>query len=395
MYSIYSLSDKNSNANILLAGILAIIIGVGVARFAFTSLLPSMLEDYLSVTQAGVLASLNFVGYLSGALFSISLKNIQKKVFYFRLGIVLSIFTSLILGTTQNELLWIVSRMFAGFGSAMILLVGASLVMLKLNLENKTKAMGIHFSGIGFAIVISELVSQQVLENNTWQDAWLVLALMAFVFSFYIFHIISFDKELHTKPLKKESTKSIFSLYVILLILAYFTEGVGFVVQGTFLPEIVNSLEGLEGKGNLAWLIVGIAGVPSSILWMRLAHRFNSADVIIFALSLQVIGILLPALSTNIYINLLSAAIYGSTFIGLVALFMNLGGEISKHNPVILMGSMTAAYGIGQVAAPLYSVALIAEFGNFNTTLYLTAFIVFLGILLMLYTKRLNAHTSH
>lgn len=395
MYSIYSLSDKNSNANILLAGILAIIIGVGVARFAFTSLLPSMLEDYLSVTQAGVLASLNFVGYLSGALFSISLKNIQKKVFYFRLGIVLSIFTSLILGTTQNELLWIVSRMFAGFGSAMILLVGASLVMLKLNLENKTKAMGIHFSGIGFAIVISELVSQQVLENNTWQDAWLVLALMAFVFSFYIFHIISFDKELHTKPLKKESTKSIFSLYVILLILAYFTEGVGFVVQGTFLPEIVNSLEGLEGKGNLAWLIVGIAGVPSSILWMRLAHRFNSADVIIFALSLQVIGILLPALSTNIYINLLSAAIYGSTFIGLVALFMNLGGKISKHNPVILMGSMTAAYGIGQVAAPLYSVALIAEFGNFNTTLYLTAFIVFLGILLMLYTKRLNAHTSH
>jgi len=395
VYSIYSLSDKNSNANILLAGILAIIIGVGVARFAFTSLLPSMLEDYLSVTQAGVLASLNFVGYLSGALFSISLKNIQKKVFYFRLGIVLSIFTSLILGTTQNELLWIVSRMFAGFGSAMILLVGASLVMLKLNLENKTKAMGIHFSGIGFAIVISELVSQQVLENNTWQDAWLVLALMAFVFSFYIFHIISFDKELHTKPLKKESTKSIFSLYVILLILAYFTEGVGFVVQGTFLPEIVNSLEGLEGKGNLAWLIVGIAGVPSSILWMRLAHRFNSADVIIFALSLQVIGILLPTLSTNIYINLLSAAIYGSTFIGLVALFMNLGGEISKHNPVILMGSMTAAYGIGQVAAPLYSVALIAEFGNFNTTLYLTAFIVFLGILLMLYTKRLNAHTSH
>lgn len=387
MYSIFFLSDKNSNANILLAGILAIIIGVGVARFAFTSLLPSMLEDYLSVTQAGILASLNFVGYLSGALFSISLKNIQKKVFYFRIGIVLSILTSLILGTTQNELLWIVSRMLAGFGSAMILLVGASLVMLKLNLENKTKAMGIHFSGIGFAIVISELVSQQVLKNHSWQEAWVVLALMAFIFSFYIFHIISFDKELHTKPLNKESTKSVFTPYVILLILAYFTEGVGFVVQGTFLPEIVNSLEGLEGRGNLAWLIVGVAGIPSSILWMRLAHRFNSVDVIIFALFLQVIGILLPTLSSNIYINLLSAAIYGSTFIGLVALFMNLGGQISKHNPVILMGSMTAAYGIGQVTAPLYSVALIAEFGNFNTTLYLTAFIVFLGVLLMFSTK--------
>ncbi len=357
------------------------------ARFAFTSLLPSMLEDYLSVTQAGILASLNFVGYLSGSLFSVSLQNIQKKVFYFRIGIVLSICTSIILGTTHNEILWIISRILAGFGSAMILLVGASLVMLKLNLQHKTKAMGIHFSGIGFAIVISELVSQIVLEKHSWSEAWLVLAFIAFIFAFYIIHILSFDKVLHKETLYQKSTKSVFSVYVVLLILAYLTEGVGFVVQGTFLPEIVNSLEGLEGKGNLAWLIVGLAGIPSSILWMRLAHRFNSVDIIIFALLLQVIGILLPTLSTNIYINLLSAALYGSTFIGLVALFMNLGGQISKHNPVILMGSMTAAYSIGQIGAPLYSVALIAEFGNFNTSLYLTAFIVFIGVLLMFLTK--------
>ncbi|RUM62848.1 MAG: MFS transporter [Sulfurimonas sp.] len=383
----FSLLNKNSNANILLAGILSIIIGVGVARFAFTSLLPSMLEDYLSVTQAGILASLNFVGYLSGSLFSVSLQNIQKKVFYFRIGIVLSICTSIILGTTHNEILWIISRILAGFGSAMILLVGASLVMLKLNLQHKTKAMGIHFSGIGFAIVISELVSQIVLEKHSWSEAWLVLAFIAFIFAFYIIHILSFDKVLHKETLYQKSTKSVFSVYVVLLILAYLTEGVGFVVQGTFLPEIVNSLEGLEGKGNLAWLIVGLAGIPSSILWMRLAHRFNSVDIIIFALLLQVIGILLPTLSTNIYINLLSAALYGSTFIGLVALFMNLGGQISKHNPVILMGSMTAAYSIGQIGAPLYSVALIAEFGNFNTSLYLTAFIVFIGVLLMFLTK--------
>jgi len=76
---------------------------------------------------------------------------------------------------------------------------------------------------------------------------------------------------------------------VILLILAYFTEGLGFVVQGTFLPDIINSLEGLERYGNLGWLI-------------------------------------------------------------------------------------------GQVGAPLYSVALIDYFGNYASTLYVTAFIVFIGI---------------
>jgi len=195
--------------------------------------------------------------------------------------------------------------------------------------------------------------------------------------------------------LKKDSikhtlSKSIFSPYVILLIAAYFTEGVGFVVQGTFLPDIINSLEGLKGFGNLSWLIVGLAGIPSSILWMRWAHEYGSVNVIIVAMLLQIVGILIPTLSGGIVLNLLSGALYGSTFIGLVALFLNLGGQLAGKNPVVLMGSMTAAYGIGQVAAPLYSVALIEHFGNYNAALYVTAFIVLVGVVLLLYAKRVE-----
>jgi MFS family permease len=366
------------------------VVGVGVARFAFTSLLPYMLEDFLSLTYAGVLASFNFAGYLAGAIFSIFIKDINTKVKYFRIGMILSIVTTLVLATTTNETLWLVSRVIAGFGSAMVLIVGGAIVMVKLNFENKTKAMGIHFSGIGFSIVISELISQYILTNGTWSEAWLALSLFAFIVTFYSLYILSFDKEIKKEAVKHTLSKSIFSTYVILLILAYFTEGVGFVVQGTFLPDIINSLEGLEGYGNLGWLIVGIAGIPSSILWMRLAHNYGSVNVIIIAMALQIIGILIPTFSTNIYLNLLSGALYGSTFIGLVALFLNLGGHLAGKNPVVLMGAMTAAYGIGQVGAPLYSVALINYFGNYNSTLYVTAFIVFVGILFLLYAKALR-----
>jgi len=385
-----NLLNKNNNTAILLAGILAIIVGVGVARFAFTSLLPSMLDDFLTVTNAGILASFNFVGYLSGAIFAIFIKDINTKVRFFRIGMILSILTTLILATTTNEILWLISRVIAGFGSAMVLIVGGAIVMVKLNFEDKTKAMGIHFSGIGFAIAISELISQYILKDGSWSDAWFALALFAFVVTFYSIYILSFDKETKKASVKHKLSKSIFSTYVILLILAYFTEGVGFVVQGTFLPDIINSLDGLDGYGNASWLIVGIAGIPSSIIWMRLAHRYGSVDVIIWAMSLQIVGILIPAFTNDIYLNLLSGALYGSTFIGLVALFMNLGGQLAGKNPVVLMGSMTAAYGIGQVTAPLYSVALIEHFGNYNSTLYLTASIVFLGILFLLYAKRVK-----
>jgi len=389
-----NLLDRNNNTAILLAGIFAIMVGVGVARFAFTSLLPSMLEDYLTLTFAGVLASFNFAGYLAGAVFSIFIKDINTKVKYFRIGMVLSILTTLVLATSTNESFWLLSRVVAGFGSAMVLIVGGALVMVKLNFEDKTKAMGIHFSGIGFAIISSELISQYVLRDASFSDAWMALSLFGLVISFYSVYILSFDKALKQVAPKHKLSKSIFTPYVILLILAYFTEGVGFVVQGTFLPDIINSLKGLDGYGSIGWLVVGVAGVPSSIIWMRLAHKYGSVNIIIVAMSLQVIGILIPAFSANIYLNLLSGALYGSTFIGLVALFMHLGGKLAGNNPVVLMGSMTAAYGIGQVGAPLYSVALIERFGNYNSTLYVTAGIVFVGIIFLLYAKKIeSSHT--
>jgi len=388
------LLNRNNNAAILLAGILAIIVGVGVARFAFTSLLPSMLDDFLTITDAGVLASSNFVGYLSGAIFFFFFKYINTKIRYFRIGMILSVLTTFVLATTTDATIWLVSRVIAGFGSAMVLIVGGALVMVKLNFKSKTKAMGIHFSGIGVAIVASELISQAILERGTFSDAWMALSIFALIISFYSIYILSFDKVLKQEAQKHKLSKSIFSTYVILLILAYFAEGVGFVVQGTFLPDIINSLDGLEGYGGIAWLVVGIAGIPSSIIWMNLAHKYGSVNIIMVAMALQVIGNLIPALSNNMLLNLLSGALYRSTFIGLVALFMNLGGQLAGKNLVVLMGSMTAAYGIGQVSAPLYSVALIEYFGNYNSTLYVTASIVFIGILFLLYAKKIeHLHT--
>ena len=388
------LLDKSKNYNILIAGILSIIIGVGVARFAFTSLLPSMLNGFLTIENAGLFASFNFAGYLSGAIFTMFIKDINAKVKFFRLGIILSILTTLILATTTNEYLWFFSRIIAGFGSAMVLIVGGALVMVKLDYEDKTKAMGIHFSGIGFAITVSELISQYVLKHGTWADAWMVLTAFAFFIAFYAVHILSFDKDLRKDAVKHKISKSMFTPYVILLILAYFTAGVGFVVQATFFPDIINSLPGLDGFGNIGWLVVGLTGIPSAIIWMRLAQKYGSVNIIIIAFILQIVGILIPTITNSMSLNILSGALYGSTFIGHVALFMNHGGKLAGKNPVIFMGAMTAAYGIGQVTAPLYSVALFEKYGNYDATLYVTAFIASFGIVFLLIAKRIYTNNS-
>lgn len=386
-----NLLDKNSNPAILLAGIIALIIGVGVARFVFTSLLPPMLENHLTIAFAGVLASINYVGYLAGSIFAVFIKDINTKVKFFRFGMFLAVITTLMLGITTSDTLWIISRILAGFGAAMALVVGSAIVMNKLNIQNKTKAMGIHFSGIGFSILVSDLIVRVVFYfNGTWQLSWIVLAIFAFVMSFYSMYILSYDNEVKQNSVKHHIDKSLFSPFVIILIMAYFCEGVGMVVQGTFLPDIINSLEGLQGFGSFTWTLVGLAGIPSCIIWMILAHKYGSVNIIMLAMFLQVIGIMISALTNNIYLNLLSGVLYGGTFIGLVALFMNLGGKLAGNNPVMLMGALTTAYGIGQVTAPLYSVVLIEHFKTYDYALFVTAFIVFGGIVLLMLTKLLK-----
>lgn len=380
--------DRNSNGAILLAGILALVVGVGVARFAFTSLLPAMLESSIGIAFAGVLASLNYLGYLTGSVFSIFIKDIHSKVKYFRFGLLLCVASSFILGITENNSVWIIARLFAGFGAAMALVVGSAVVMMKLNSANKTKAMGIHFSGLGFSIVITDLVMRGIFYyGGDWQDAWMILSVLGFFFSCYSIYVLRFEKQPTSEVIKHKFDKSLFSPMVIILILAYFTEGVGMVVQATFLPDIVNSLEGLEGYGGWVWLAVGLAGIPSCIIWMRLAHRFGSINIMIIAMLLQIVGILIPTLSSNIFLNIISGLLFGATFIGLVALFMNFGGQLSKKNPVFIMGAITSAYGVGQIIAPLYCVALIEKFNTYNHGLYLTAFIVACGVLILTYAK--------
>lgn len=383
------LFNQNSNISVIIAGIISLFIGVGIARFSYTSLLPYMLDDkVLSLNFSGVLASINYVGYLSGAILAIFIKDFNLKIKLFRIGLILCIFTTFLMGISTNEFVWLFSRIVAGFGSAMLLVVGAAIVMMKLNFEDKTKAMGIYFAGIGIALSSSDLIARFTLNYFTWNISWIVLTIVGLALFIQPFYVLSPQKSQTKTSNVHISNKAIFTPFVVVLIFAYFTEGVGFVIQGTFLPTIIKTLPGLEEFSGLTWLLVGLAGIPASIIWMRMAFKHGSVNMIIIAMLIQVVGIMIPTMSTNIYLNLFCGIIYGATFVGLVALFMNLGGKLAGSHPVMLMGALTTAYGIGQVTAPLYAVKLTTLSGNYDLALYVTASIVLTGAIVLIVAKK-------
>ncbi len=380
--------NKNNNTSILIAGILSLIIAMGIARFSYTSLLPTMLENNIDLKLSGLLASFNYVGYLSGAVLAIFIKRIYTKVILFRIGMFLCIVSTAMMGLVNSEFLYIISRIIAGFGSAMGLVVGSSLVMYKLHASNKTKLMGIHFAGVGAGVIVADLIVKfsflNIFDTPTWQNSWIILSFFALIFSIYPIYVLQIEKTINTHQNHHGVKKDLFSFFVIALLISYFCAGVGFVISGTFLPTIFNSIDQLKDYSSASWIIVGVTAIPSSILWARLAVKYGNVNAITLAFFLQAFGILIPTFSQNVILNLFGALLYGSTFIGHVTLFLALGGKLAGKNPVILMGALTAIYSLGQIFAPLYAVFLTNHYnGDFSISLYITAAIVLIGGLIL------------
>src|SRR5437763_15525989 len=62
-------TDRASPAAVTVAGILSLAVAMGIGRFAFTPLLPLMIQaGELDVAAGGWIAAANYAGYLAGAL---------------------------------------------------------------------------------------------------------------------------------------------------------------------------------------------------------------------------------------------------------------------------------------------------------------------------------------
>jgi predicted MFS family arabinose efflux permease len=364
---------------VLLGGICALVVTVGLARFAFTPLLPPMqAQAGLGVADGGLLAAINYAGYMSGALLAAWIESPvwRRRLYVWALPLALGI-TALMSCSTAFGV-WALSRYVGGLCGAAGMLLGSGLVQGWLIRAGRRPELGLYFIGLGLGIVVSVVgaMSMGALSLG-WAAQWQGFALVGLLFMLPAW---AWRPPVPPPAARAEASVAPARRWMALMLAAYFCAGWGFVINATFTVAIVEKQPLLAGQGAWAWLLVGMAATPAVFIWDRIARRLGDVQALLLAFAVQIVGVLLPALSASLAAALLGAVLYGATFIGIVSLTLALVGRHSPANPGKAMARLTLAYGAAQMAAPALTGRMVEASGSFDAALWLTAGVLALGM---------------
>lgn len=372
---------------VLGAGLCSLILTLGVARFAYTPLLPLMQRQAgLGVAEAGWLAAFNYAGYLSGAVLASMISDLVLKDRLYRIGMVVAVLTTAMMGLGDSFALWAVSRFIAGLATSCGMLLGTGLILNWMLRHQLRSELGLHFSGIGLGMAgCAAAVVAMGAAGVDWQHQWWVFTLIAAVLAVPALRWLSPpDTSGVTVGGQAMTDRPPGAAFLRMFMAAYFCAGIGFVVSVTFIVAIVDRLPGLQGKGAWVFMVMGLTAAPAVIAWDRIARRTGDINALILCSVLHIGGIILPVGGT-LATALAGAVLFGGTFIGLVSLVLTMAGRYYPTKPAKMMGRMTLSYGVAQILGPAVTGWLAARSGgSYSGGLVFAAAVMCVGVALLL-----------
>ncbi|EGQ1308379.1 YbfB/YjiJ family MFS transporter [Staphylococcus pseudintermedius] len=377
----------------LALGMIALFIVIALGRFAYTPILPFMqLDTGLDNKSVGLLATFNYLGYLIGAMLPI-FYIMKNKVFDLKCYLLLNVATMLLFGVTNHFVIWSLLRLLNGISSGAVFVLASNIVLEALHLARREGIAGLLYSAVGLGLFSSSLFIFLYTDVTHWRETWIWLGSAAFILTLIIIVCLRENPTLPEPASHKahgpEKVIRYSKKFYIPFAIAYFCEGAGYIITGTFLVAIVKTMPTLSEYAALSWMFVGLGAIPATVLWSMIGQRIGICLSVILAFLLQIVAVLMPIFTVNAFAIALSSMIFGATFLGLTTLFMSKSHQITfetKGNNLVAV--MTLIYSVGQMIAPYISGILIERTHSYNDALIFAAAILVVGILSSLYSKR-------
>ena len=408
-----SQSDRQQIIFCFILAITALAVAMGIGRFAFTPILPLMIQEgTVHLAQTAWLSSSNYIGYLVGAL---SLLKSKRHPLFVMLGLSLVTLTTWLASLSSFGWL-LVLRFLAGVASAWVL-VSISAFAINWLKSRQIATSGLIYTGVGIGITLTGLIcsyfifqsatatiaaqsSFSPLSSRLWQYLGVIALLATLLVTFLLVKINSQfastaaakarpSKAAHTKASHSNPTSSSIpppaKLKLANILTAYGLFGFGYILPATFLPQIAK--QWLSGQSYLLiWPFFGLAAALSVVLSQGLQRRYNNFSLLgVWRVSqiIMAVGTLLPALWQSLAGLMLSALMVGGTFMVVTMAGLQVAASQVTHYPKYnLSALMTASFAFGQLIGPL--TALVATGKNIWLALLpVSAIVLLIGVALL------------
>jgi MFS family permease len=381
-------NTRGEPLRIVIGGIIALMIAMGIGRFAYTPILPAMQAGvHLSDATSGYLASSNYLGYLLGAFFVGAMKWKKTRVHHLRIHLLLNTATTAAMGLTSSLVLWLIFRFVSGVTSGFIFVLASSIVLDVLATHGRLTWSGIYYAGTGLGIFIAGLLVPVLITWENWRGAWLGMGLLSLCASILPWVWL---REAHRKnpavisapstEVSGEGSTSIFPW----LVAAYGCEGLGYIVSGTFLVAVAERIPGLQGFAGYSWVLVGLASMPSCVIWAWVAKKWGFVRSLILAYTVQMVGVVLPAVLPNTVGVYVGSILFGGTFMGITTVATTAGRMLHPNRSSQAIGYMTGVYGVGQIIGPVGTGILVGMGEGYRLPLVLSGGVLLVGVCLLL-----------
>ncbi|MBS0519965.1 MAG: YbfB/YjiJ family MFS transporter [Proteobacteria bacterium] len=338
-----------SPATLAFGGLLAMAAGIGIGRFVYTPILPPMVEALgLTKSQAGLIASANFVGYLAGAL-AAALRLPGTRRAWLMAALAVNIACLAAMGLTVSLPLFLLLRLAAGFASAFILIFASALVLDRLAAAGRSGLSAVHFAGVGSGIAASAAL---VATLGDWRTMWFASAALALAASAAVVKMVPPDPARAAGAAPQGRSR--LSARFLVLAGAYGLFGFGYIITATFIVAMVRGTSTIAGLEPYIWVMFGLSAAPSVALWTRLGARWGILATFSIAALVEAVGVAAAALWVNAATVIVSSLFVGGTFMGLTALGLIAARE-GDGDPRGRIALMTASFSAGQILGPAFA----------------------------------------
>lgn len=372
-----------------LLGAVALFVGLGIARFGYSPLIPALVyAHWFTPGVADFLASINLVGYLLGAIIAGTWLAHRSPAPWLRAAMLAASASLTACALNWGFAWYAVWRLLAGIAAGVLMVLAVPSILALVPARSRGVVGGLIFGGIGVGMIFSGEVIPMLVRLGL-PAAWLLLSLLGLVLTAAVWRGWSVTSvspaevaPAASHPERRVRKAGAFAF--ALLFAAYCCNAIGFAPHSLFWVDFIARQlgRGLQAGGHDYLLFgIGVTFGPLAAGW--LGDRYGVRRSLAVGLGIETLGLALPLWAVTTAPLVISSLLVGAAGMGATTLFAARTVELTaRAHRTRAWGVMTLAFSSAYAAAAMAFSGIYSHAGRYEPIFLIGVLALVAGVVL-------------